>query len=328
MSAWNSSSGAKKRLDLNLESGVTFRALVRNSETGEPVDGIVLWNWRQPGIEGTSGANGVLEIKGMADGEIEFNVTAAGADRRRSDVAGEFARWWSPQAANEHQRLEEKGGFRRNFDDLTFRLSGDVVEVDVFVEPAVTIAGRVLDPDGKPVAGVTLAPAKTGSGNSLTGDTRFSYETNADGRFEMKLPASGDAEYNLIAHDGKYGQWRTWANGVGEPFRTSPGERIEDVELRLTRPATVRGRVTDSQGRPKRGIDVRAVSGDERDNRYYVPTTKTGDDGRYELRFVAPGEHHVQVEPFWLAGEGGGRGTRDVELAAGDVIEDVDFTAD
>ena len=45
----------------------------------------------------------------------------------------------------------------------------------------------------------------------------------------MMLPASGDRDYNLVAHDGKYGQWRTWANGVLPPFRTTPGQVIDDV---------------------------------------------------------------------------------------------------
>ena len=58
----------------------------------------------------------------------------------------------------------------------------------------------------------------TGTGNSLTGDTRFSVVTDAAGRFTMSLPASGDRDYNLVAHDGKYGERRIWAIGVLPPF--------------------------------------------------------------------------------------------------------------
>src|SRR6185312_10277755 len=108
------------------------------------------------------------------------------------------------------------------------------------------------------VAGATVAPALTGTGNSLTGDTRFSAETDKDGHFSVLLPASGAREYNLVAHDGKDQQWRTWANGVLSPFRTKPGQVIENVELQLTRPATVRGRVTDASGKPVAGREVRA----------------------------------------------------------------------
>ncbi len=172
--------------------------------------------------------------------------------------------------------------------------------VTIAVERGVTVTGRVLDPDGKPVVDATVAPALTGSGNSLTGDTRFSVTTDKDGRFTSVLPASGIREYNLVAHDGKYGQWRTWANGVLPPFRTKPGEAVRDLELRLTRPATVRGRVTDPDGRPVPGREVRASAADRLENRYYDPTVMTAADGSYELRCIRPGKQFIQVAPFWL----------------------------
>ncbi len=321
----------KKPLDLQLTTGVTFRAVVRDSVTLKPVEGIVLWNWLRPGIEGTSGKNGVLEIPTMMDGEFEFNVSAVGVDRKTSDVAGDYARWWSPSAAQEYQRAgnKDRSGFQRNFDSLNFEMQGDVKDVEIFVEPAVTITGRVLDPDGKPVAGATVAPAKTGTGNSLTGDTRFSRRTDQDGRFTMKLPASGDSEYNLIAHDGDYEKWRKWANGSGKPFRTKPREKIDDVELQLLRPGIVRGRVTDTAGQPCAHVEVRAVGADKLDNRYYVPTTKTDETGRYELRFVSPGQQHIQIAPFWLsAGDAPAPTTQVVAVKFGEAIDDVDFHAD
>jgi hypothetical protein len=301
---------------------VTFEATVRDSVSGDPVEGIVLRNRQHRDIEGTSDKDGRIVINGTMPGEFQFSVTAAGGDRKGA-VAGNYARWWSPQAKHSREREEREGrlglppgideetaaqirrdagidGFQRNLDGLTFDLSGDKVEVEVFVEPAATITGRVVDPDGKPVAGATVAPARTGSGNSLTGDTRYSCPTDEEGRFTMVLPAGKRFEYNLIAHDGGYKQWRSWANGASENLRTQPGERIDGLEIRLTRGGTVRGRVIDAAGKAKVDVEVRAAAVDRRDNRYYVPSTKTGQDGRFELRHVSPGEHHVQAAPFWL----------------------------
>jgi hypothetical protein len=188
------------------------------------------------------------------------------------------------------------------------------------------VTGKVLDPDGKPVAGATVAPALTGTGNSLTGDTRFSVKTDKDGGFRVVLPASGDREYNLIAHDGEYQQWRTWANGVRPPFRTRPGEAIDGVELRLDRPAVVRGRVTDAKGQPIAGREVRASAADRLENRYYDPTATTAADGTYELKFVRPGEQFIQVAPFWLDARQAPEGTSRTEtLAAGEAKAGVDF---
>jgi len=301
---------------------VTFEATVRDSVSGDPVEGIVLRNRQHRDIEGTSDKDGRIVINGTMPGEFQFSVTAAGGDRKGA-VAGNYARWWSPQAKHSREREEREGrlglppgideetaaqirrdagidGFQRNLDGLTFDLSGDKVEVEVFVEPAATITGRVVDPDGKPLAGATVAPARTGSGNSLTGDTRYSCPTDEEGRFTMVLPAGKRFEYNLIAHDGGYKQWRSWANGASENLRTQPGERIDGLEIRLTRGGTVRGRVIDAAGKAKVDVEVRAAAVDRRDNRYYVPSTKTGQDGRFELRHVSPGEHHVQAAPFWL----------------------------
>ncbi len=309
---------------------MTFQAIVRESITNEPVEGLEFWNWRQPEIEGVSNADGLIEIPGMMAGEFEFNVTAVVENRKESSFAGEYARWWSEQATKDHQHEEKQPvQFQRNFDSLSFDLQGEVTRVEVFVEPLVTIRGRVIDPHGNPVEGATVAPAKTGSGNSITGDTRYSYLTDVEGMFTIKLPASKTAKYNLVAHDGKYGQWRTWANGVGEPFQTTPGQVIEDVVLQLTEPATVRGQVMNVLGTPRSHVKVRAAAVDKRDNRCYHPQTETDEEGKYELKYIRPGKQYIQIEPIWLdAVEASGETTRIVDLQPNSIEENVNFQTD
>ncbi len=307
-----------KTLDIALTRGVTFRAEVVDSLTGDPVPGVRLWHWQHPGVEGRSKDDGVVEVADMMPGPFQFQVEAVG-----------FARWWSDEATSEWSRYkldETRGGWQRNFDHIDFNVQPDMKPVTITVERGVTVTGRVLDPAGKPVAGATVAPALTGTGNSLTGDTRFSVETGADGRFTACLPASGRRSYNLVAHDGKYQQWRTWANGVGLPIQTKPGETINSVELSLTRPATVRGRVTDSQGRPIAEREVRASAADQLENRYYDPTTTTRADGTYELKFIRPGEQFIQVDPFWLDARQAPEGTsHTLKLRPGESQDGVNF---
>ncbi|MDR3619077.1 MAG: carboxypeptidase regulatory-like domain-containing protein [Paludisphaera borealis] len=305
-------------LDIHLEPGVTFRAKLVDSLTGAPVPGVRLWDWQQPGVEGRSDKDGVVTIADMLPGRFNFQLDAPG-----------FTRWWSEEAVSEWNRRhidESRGGWQRNFDHLDFDLKTGIAPVAITLERGATVTGKVVDPDGKPVAGATVAPALTGTGNSLTGDTRFSVTTDKNGGFRVVLPASGDRDYNLIAHDGKYQEWRNWANGVLPPFRTKPGDAIDDVEIRLTRPATVRGRVTDAQGRPIEGRDVRASAADRLENRYYDPTVKTASDGTYELKFIRPGEQFIQVSPFWLDARQAPEGTSRAEtLAAGASKDGVDF---
>jgi protocatechuate 3,4-dioxygenase beta subunit len=108
----------------------------------------------------------------MLPGPFSYHVEASG-----------YARWWSEQSSTQWGRLQvlpnRAGGpgWQRNFDRIDFELKPEMDMVTITLEQAVTITGEVRDPDGKPVAGATAAPALTGSGNSLTGDTRFSVET-------------------------------------------------------------------------------------------------------------------------------------------------------
>ena len=307
-----------KELDISLTPGFSFRANIVDSVTGKPVEGVRLWNWQHRDVEGRSNATGILVVDDMFPGLFSFQVEAAG-----------FARWWSEEGANEWNRrsdANDRNGWQRNFDNLDFTIEPNMDEVTITVEKAVNISGKVLDPDGHPVAGATVAPALTGTGNSLTGDTRFSVVTDADGRYTVHLPASGEREYNLVAHDGKYQEWRKWANGVSEELTTEPGKKIADLDIRLTRPATVRGRVF-CQGKPVAQREVRASAADKLENRYYDPTTTTDAEGRFELKFIRPGEQFIQAAPFWLDPAQAPNGSESVELKAGELLEGIELQA-
>ena len=117
--------GEQKLFNINLQEGVTFRAVVKDSVTGKPVEGIVLFHYQHKGTEATSNAEGILEVPAMFPGSFEFNVTAVGEDRMRTSVAGNYARWWSPEALKPYQReyKGERDGFQRNFDGLEFDIA-------------------------------------------------------------------------------------------------------------------------------------------------------------------------------------------------------------
>jgi protocatechuate 3,4-dioxygenase beta subunit len=309
--------GQKQTLDFTLEPGVTFRAMTVDSQTGLPIAGVRLWHWQHKDVEGRSNAKGEIAISGMFPGRFDFSVDAPS-----------YTRWWSDDAASEWSRKQVAfrpgSNWQRNFDNLDFDLHAGMSAVRIVLEQGVTISGHVLDPEGKPVAKATVAPALTGSGNSLTGDTRFSVATKADGSYEVLLPASGEAEYNLVAHDGKYGEWRKWANGVLPPLKTTPGQVLRGATLKLTRPAMVRGKVVDAQGKPIPHREVRAHAADKLENRYYDPTTTTREDGTFELRFIRPGEQFIQVAPFWLTAEEAPAGSSEkLHLNAGQKAEGI-----
>ncbi|MHB9028115.1 MAG: carboxypeptidase regulatory-like domain-containing protein, partial [Candidatus Latescibacterota bacterium] len=299
-----------KMLDIPLREGVAFRARVVDSVTGKPVPGVKLKNWNYPWIEGISKADGRIIIGEMLPGPFDFDIEVKG-----------YTRWWSEDAAKGYQRYEvpKASRFQRNFDYLTFNLQPEMSEVTITAEPAVTITGKVVDPDGKPVTGATVAPTLSGDGNSLTGDTRFSVETQGDGTFEMYLPASGEAKYNIMAHDGKYGEWRTWANGVMNPIQTRPGQTISGVTIALTRPATVSGVVVNDNGKPLVNYRVHSSAIERTENRYYYPVAVTDEQGKFTLRLIRPGKNLIMGSKYsFPPGQEPKGSVAEVDLKAGE----------
>ncbi|GAG96077.1 unnamed protein product, partial [marine sediment metagenome] len=180
---------------------VTFHAKVVDSQTGKPVERFILRDYKHREIVGISDKDGLIEIDGMNTGPFAFNFQAEG-----------YTRWWSKDAINESQHRSFAGKrFQENFIQIGFRVHKNMKPVLIEAEKGVMIYGHVIDPEGNPVARATVAPARSGTGNSLTGDTRFSVISKDDGSFEMLLPASWYCKHHLVAHDGDYKEWRTWA---------------------------------------------------------------------------------------------------------------------
>jgi beta-lactamase regulating signal transducer with metallopeptidase domain/protocatechuate 3,4-dioxygenase beta subunit len=278
-----------KHLDIQLDPGIEFRAILLDNETGKPVPNARLWHWQYPGIEGRSDADGVVTIPSMPAGEFTFMIEAPGYVRGWSEEMSE--RW--KKMIEESQR-EHPAKLMFPLDEgLTFELKPGMPRVSVELEPVETITGHVLDPDGKPVAGATVAPARSGSGASIWGDTRLSVRSAADGSFKVELPPTDAQAFNLMVHDGDYQEWRHWANGIGPAMQTAAGKKIENVELRLTRGGTIKGRTVDEHGKPLADVYVQSTACDLMENRYYNPATCSDKDGQFELRFVRPGRNMV-----------------------------------
>jgi RNA polymerase sigma factor (sigma-70 family) len=116
-----------------------------------------------------------------------------------------------------------------------------------------TLTGRVLNPDGKPLAAAQLLAGRL---DDLKESAMLAFTTRlvelkevgtsgADGTFTVQVPA-GHAP-TLIAR----------AEGVGSDFLLIPPDRLgQEIELRTVKDLPVRGRILDTQGKPIVGATV------------------------------------------------------------------------
>lgn len=318
---------------IRLERGTRFEALVVDSETGQPFEGFTLFTNDSPKITERSNAEGKLVVNEMFPGFIQFQCGAG--EKLTKDgtdywLNGPLGRWWSPDALHKEEQSESKKlnkANQRNLRNdschfLTFDITPGMRPVKIIVERGVTITGAVTDPAGKSVGGATVGLVTQKKGDRLPIHCRTL--TDADGHYRLVIPASYTNIYSLFVHDGDICEWRNWANGVGKPFQSKPGDVIENMNLQLTVPAVIRGRLT-SMGKPVADREVGVECVDERESLFFQPTTYTAADGTYELKFISPGQHYVYANPLYRPPTADPKGIRVIDVKSGGIFENVSW---
>ncbi len=180
----------------------------------------------------------------------------------------------------------------------------------IVLQPPGTISGRVVDGDGKPLAGASIwaLPAES---SLLRYRAAKVVETDAGGRFEVGGIPTGAVNLRVWAEGH---QWEVLP-GLSAP----PGGELTGVEVALKRGVSIRGRVTRTDGTPV-AVDVSAeiLEGSPDD---VGGGASTRADGRYELPSLPPGLIRVYVRnrnvERIIDGRRGGVFTVDLVLAAG-----------
>jgi RNA polymerase sigma factor (sigma-70 family) len=124
-------------------------------------------------------------------------------------------------------------------------------------EPVV-IRGRVLDPDGKPLAGARIVLAVPVFPRRPT--SRYLTATGGDGRFEAPIPRTLIEAPEI--RDAWYGPViGAWSTGLGPDWVTVDARiATKDLTFQLRRDdVPIEGRILDLQGRPVAGATVTAV---------------------------------------------------------------------
>jgi hypothetical protein len=145
---------------------------------------------------------------------------------------------------------------------------------DYTVEPARVYRGRVLDPDGRPVADAVV------EGYGRSARPACTVTTKTDGSFRLYVPRSGKASLRA---------WLPTTDDVGLPFRPV---RVRDVpagdtvDLTLQRGAEMRGRVTWWEGGPAAGIPLLVKR--TLDSRSLTIRARTDPAGRFRVGGLFP----------------------------------------
>jgi beta-lactamase regulating signal transducer with metallopeptidase domain len=190
----------------------------------------------------------------------------------------------------------------------------------ITLQKAVTLRGTVVyEGTGRPAPGIRVGTqAQRGGEWSET-------VTDPQGRFEMTdvFPASCNL---LVMVDRPSGDMtREWTAAAIRLDDLRPGEIRDGLRLVLTKGEIIRGRVTDSQGHPLKGIDIAFYSAARPRSGAACQSILTAEDGTWAHRFP-PGEVYIYIRTN-LPGAGWRRGNYTYNLTAGRTIENVDFVS-
>jgi protocatechuate 3,4-dioxygenase beta subunit len=198
--------------------------------------------------------------------------------------------------------------FRKNVEIA----SGEAKKLDAPLVPGATLAGRVTDENGQPVAGAqgALAPASmTGIAALLrqarTGGGAPTFRTGADGTFRASRLAPGENQRLTVSHPD-------YAASTVGGINLLSGQTSPNVAVVLSRGAVIAGVVKDKDGNPVEGAEAEIQQGmNFRGGRGGAtaqinilpgpggprarPGVRTGADGRFEIHGFSPGDYTLWI---------------------------------
>ena len=138
--------------------------------------------------------------------------------------------------------------------------------------------------------------------NSETGQALYAATTDENGRFI--LPAARPGRYRLTAARSgfvstEYGQQAPGLPGL--PITVSAGATPFDLEIPMTRTASISGRITNSGGLPLPNTEVQALKISYQEGRRVLTvaqSVRANDLGEYRLFWLPPGRYFVSGVPM------------------------------
>lgn len=164
---------------------------------------------------------------------------------------------------------------------LAVRIEEDgQTELPLELRPAPRVTGRVLGPDGEPLAGVKVRESKRLGGGPVARDTVLAV-TDRDGRFTITMLPAGRVQLVLV-----HSSHAVQELDIVVP---EPGMPLELADVKLQSPVEVHGRVVRG-GQPLPGAVVFANRG-----QLIADYAVTDANGDFHLRKLGPGRYRLRA---------------------------------
>ncbi len=269
-----------------------------DAPTGELAGRVLNWGNGAPvaGAEVTVapiGGGAASSFVTDANGSFVARTDALGRHRLVSALAAGFLPW-APDPDRSPLELEARAGVR-------------IEGVVLYLVPALTYHGRVVDPDGAPVVGATVVMLDAASGERAAAPIEDTFTSGADGRFDFHSP------------DGALLEARAAGFAPGRARLDGAAQTSHELTIQLgarggSAPAAlaIGGTVVDPAGAPVAGARVVASAAAE----LGVGGEAISDaDGRFTIGGLDPGGHGLRAHA-----EGYASTSVAVEAGATDVV--------
>lgn len=211
-----------------------------------------------------------------------------------------------------------RGAYRVTFDEPRFVLAerrdvsvdaGETKTLDVALNPAVALVGRVTDESGKPVAGA-MGTVSSGAESRMglmlrlggrAGDDARGFISGPDGTFRASRLSPGTNQRLMVTHPD-------YERRIVPGIDLVPGSpKPLSVDVVLSPGVTITGTVKDKEGRPVMGAGVglsRSIrlQGGRGGNSFQIatvesprPQLETDEEGRFTFKGLTAGEYDVNV---------------------------------
>ncbi len=266
-------------------------------------------------IEGARVRAGTGRMGGMS-----FHESPRGSDANSSTTDGSGEVRFADLNDSEIALSVRADGYALHESKLKLSAEGANLR-EVTLQPAGALRGRVLDFEGKPLAGAQLLLRRLGENPSFAHSFGAGEQTGADGRFVLDGLEPGPHELE-VSHDA-------CEDASFGPFAVEQGASLDVGDLRMKAAGSIEVRVVDAAGEPLAGATVSlgtvgtfaSISVESDGAALFVSDgmakTTSDDDGRALLTGVEPGTHTVRAHK-----DGLGEGFADaVEVLSGGTVQ-------